>query len=153
MALIAPSCQGSGSEPCPDESGDHMALGARNRVAGTLKSIAERPAVANIELDVNVEHLVASITVEAAPGPIRASMARPTAAHLRSPAVTRMRKLGARTACTLIASEPGARARNASERLVRKGSTVRVRPRALENAPLRRVFFARSCWRSVNKCS
>jgi hypothetical protein len=108
MALIAPSCQGSGSELGPDGSGDDLALGARNRVAGTLKSIAERPAVAIIELDVNVQRLVASITVEAAPGPIRAFLARPTAAHLRSPAVTRMRQVGGRTACTLIASEPGA---------------------------------------------
>jgi hypothetical protein len=66
MASIAPSCQGSGSEPGPDGSGDDLALGPRNRVAGTLKSIAERPAVANIELDVNVQRLVASITVEAA---------------------------------------------------------------------------------------
>jgi hypothetical protein len=39
MASSAPSCQGSDSEPCPDESGDDMTLGARNRVAGTVKRV------------------------------------------------------------------------------------------------------------------
>jgi hypothetical protein len=39
MASIARSCQVSGSERCPDGSGDDMAPSARNRVAGTRKSM------------------------------------------------------------------------------------------------------------------
>ena len=43
-----------------------MKLSARNQLAGTVKSINEGAAIANVELDVNGQRLVASITVEAA---------------------------------------------------------------------------------------
>jgi molybdopterin-binding protein len=43
-----------------------MKLSARNQLPGTVKSINEGAAIANVELDVNGQRLVASITVEAA---------------------------------------------------------------------------------------
>jgi molybdopterin-binding protein len=43
-----------------------MKLSARNQLTGTVKSINEGAAIANVELDVNGQRLVASITVEAA---------------------------------------------------------------------------------------
>ena len=43
-----------------------MKLSARNQLAGTVKSVNEGAAIANVELDVNGQRLVASITVEAA---------------------------------------------------------------------------------------
>jgi molybdopterin-binding protein len=41
-------------------------LSARNQLAGTVTSVNEGAAIANVELDVNGQRLVASITVEAA---------------------------------------------------------------------------------------
>jgi molybdopterin-binding protein len=43
-----------------------MKLSARNQLTGTIRSINEGAAIANVELDVNGQRLVASITVEAA---------------------------------------------------------------------------------------
>lgn len=43
-----------------------MRLSARNQLAGTVRSINEGAAVANVELDVAGQRVVASITVEAA---------------------------------------------------------------------------------------
>ncbi len=43
-----------------------MKLSARNQLTGTVKSVNEGAAIANVELDVGGERLVASITVEAA---------------------------------------------------------------------------------------
>jgi molybdopterin-binding protein len=43
-----------------------MKLSARNQLTGTVTSINEGAAIANVELDVNGQRLVASITVEAA---------------------------------------------------------------------------------------
>ena len=43
-----------------------MKLSARNQLSGTVTSINEGAAIANVELDVNGQRLVASITVEAA---------------------------------------------------------------------------------------
>jgi len=43
-----------------------MKLSARNQLAGTIKSVTEGAAIANVEIDVNGQRLVASITVEAA---------------------------------------------------------------------------------------
>jgi molybdopterin-binding protein len=43
-----------------------MKLSARNQLADTVKSVNEGAAIANVELDVNGQRLVASITVEAA---------------------------------------------------------------------------------------
>ena len=43
-----------------------MKLSARNQLTGTVKSVNEGAAIANVELDVNGQRLVASITVEAA---------------------------------------------------------------------------------------
>ena len=43
-----------------------MKLSARNQLAGTIKRVNEGAAIANVELDVNGQRLVASITVEAA---------------------------------------------------------------------------------------
>ena len=43
-----------------------MKLSARNQLAGTVRSINRGEAIANIELDVSGQRLVASITVEAA---------------------------------------------------------------------------------------
>jgi molybdopterin-binding protein len=43
-----------------------MKLSARNQLAGTVKSVNEGAAIANVELDVGGQRLVASITVEAA---------------------------------------------------------------------------------------
>ena len=43
-----------------------MKLSARNQLSGTVKSVNEGAAIANVELDVNGQRLVASITVEAA---------------------------------------------------------------------------------------
>jgi molybdopterin-binding protein len=43
-----------------------MKLSARNQLSGTITSINEGAAIANVELDVNGQRLVASITVEAA---------------------------------------------------------------------------------------
>ena len=43
-----------------------MKLSARNQLSGTVSAINEGAAIANVELDVNGQRLVASITVEAA---------------------------------------------------------------------------------------
>jgi len=43
-----------------------MKLSARNQLAGTVTSINEGAAIANVELDIAGQRLVASITVEAA---------------------------------------------------------------------------------------
>ena len=43
-----------------------MKLSARNQLSGTVKSINEGAAIANVVLDVSGQRLVASITVEAA---------------------------------------------------------------------------------------
>lgn len=43
-----------------------MKLSARNQLSGTVTSVTEGAAIANVELDVNGQRLVASITVEAA---------------------------------------------------------------------------------------
>jgi molybdopterin-binding protein len=42
-----------------------MKLSARNQLAGTVKRITRGEAIANVELDVAGQRLVASITVEA----------------------------------------------------------------------------------------
>jgi len=42
-----------------------MKLSARNQLSGTVKSVNKGAAIANVELDVNGQRLVASITVEA----------------------------------------------------------------------------------------
>ena len=42
-----------------------MKISARNQLTGTVRSINEGAAIANVELDVNGQRLVASITVEA----------------------------------------------------------------------------------------
>ena len=42
-----------------------MKLSARNQLSGTVKSVNEGAAIANVEIDVNGQRLVASITVEA----------------------------------------------------------------------------------------
>jgi molybdopterin-binding protein len=42
-----------------------MKLSARNQLAGTVKSINEGAAIANVEVDVGGQRIVASITVEA----------------------------------------------------------------------------------------
>jgi molybdopterin-binding protein len=42
-----------------------MKISARNQIAGTVKSINEGAAIANVELDVQGQRLVASVTVEA----------------------------------------------------------------------------------------
>ena len=43
-----------------------MKLSARNQLTGTVTRITEGAAIANVELDVNGQRLVASITLEAA---------------------------------------------------------------------------------------
>ncbi len=43
-----------------------MKLSARNRLEGTVTNVTEGAAIANVEVDVNGQRLVASITVEAA---------------------------------------------------------------------------------------
>ena len=43
-----------------------MKLSARNQLAGTVRSVNEGAAIANVEIDVSGQRLVASITVEAA---------------------------------------------------------------------------------------
>jgi molybdopterin-binding protein len=43
-----------------------MKLSARNKLAGTVSAITKGEAIANVELDVSGQRLVASITVEAA---------------------------------------------------------------------------------------
>jgi molybdopterin-binding protein len=43
-----------------------MKLSARNQLAGTVTSVNEGAAIANVEVDVGGQRLVASITVEAA---------------------------------------------------------------------------------------
>jgi molybdopterin-binding protein len=43
-----------------------MKLSARNQLSGTVTSINEGAAIANVTVDVNGQRLVASITVEAA---------------------------------------------------------------------------------------
>ena len=43
-----------------------MKLSARNQLAGTVIAVNEGAAIANVEVDVNGQRLVASITVEAA---------------------------------------------------------------------------------------
>jgi len=42
-----------------------MKLTARNQLRGTVRSVNEGAAVANVELDVQGQRLVASVTVEA----------------------------------------------------------------------------------------
>jgi molybdopterin-binding protein len=42
-----------------------MRLSARNQLQGTVRSVNEGAAIANVELDVQGQRLVASITVEA----------------------------------------------------------------------------------------
>jgi molybdopterin-binding protein len=42
-----------------------MKLSARNQLSGTVKSVNEGAAIANVELDANGQRRVASITVEA----------------------------------------------------------------------------------------
>jgi molybdopterin-binding protein len=42
-----------------------MKISARNQLAGTVRSITEGAAIANVELDVGGNRVVASITVEA----------------------------------------------------------------------------------------
>jgi molybdopterin-binding protein len=42
-----------------------MKLSARNQLSGTVRAINEGAAIANIELDVQGQRLVASVTVEA----------------------------------------------------------------------------------------
>ena len=42
-----------------------MKISARNQLAGTVRSIRKGEAIANVELDVAGQRLVASITVEA----------------------------------------------------------------------------------------
>jgi molybdopterin-binding protein len=42
-----------------------MRISARNQLAGTVRSISEGAAIANVELDVGGNRVVASITVEA----------------------------------------------------------------------------------------
>jgi molybdopterin-binding protein len=42
-----------------------MRLSARNQLRGTVRSVNEGAAVANVELDVQGQRLVASVTVEA----------------------------------------------------------------------------------------
>ena len=42
-----------------------MQLSARNKLSGTITKITRGEATANVELDVNGQRLVASITVEA----------------------------------------------------------------------------------------
>ena len=43
-----------------------MKLSARNKLPGTVRAITRGEAIANVELDVSGQRLVASITVEAA---------------------------------------------------------------------------------------
>jgi molybdopterin-binding protein len=43
-----------------------MKISARNQLSGTVKRVNEGAAIANVEIDVNGQRLVASITVEAA---------------------------------------------------------------------------------------
>ena len=43
-----------------------MKLSARNQLAGTVRNVNEGAAIANVEIDVGGQRLVASITVEAA---------------------------------------------------------------------------------------
>ena len=43
-----------------------MKLSARNKLAGTVRAITKGEAIANVELEVSGQRLVASITVEAA---------------------------------------------------------------------------------------
>jgi molybdopterin-binding protein len=43
-----------------------MNLSARNKLPGTVRAITRGEAIANVELDVSGQRLVASITVEAA---------------------------------------------------------------------------------------
>lgn len=42
-----------------------MKLSARNKLRGTVKSINSGEAIANVEMDISGQRLVASITVEA----------------------------------------------------------------------------------------
>ena len=43
-----------------------MKLSARNQLPGTVKAVSRGAAIANVELDISGQRLVASITVEAA---------------------------------------------------------------------------------------
>jgi molybdate transport system regulatory protein len=43
-----------------------MRISARNQLAGTVRSVSEGAAIANVEVDVGGQRVVASITVEAA---------------------------------------------------------------------------------------
>src|SRR5215218_3046555 len=56
-------CRGPGLGPRGERP---VKLSARNQLAGTVKNVSEGAAIANVELDVNGQRLVASITVEAA---------------------------------------------------------------------------------------
>ncbi len=42
-----------------------MRLSARNQLRGTVRSVSQGAAIANVELDVEGQRLVASVTVEA----------------------------------------------------------------------------------------
>lgn len=42
-----------------------MKISARNQLAGTVRSITRGEAIANVELDVGGQRIVASVTVEA----------------------------------------------------------------------------------------
>jgi molybdopterin-binding protein len=43
-----------------------MKISARNQLAGTVTKVTEGAAIANVEVDVNGQRVVSSITVEAA---------------------------------------------------------------------------------------
>ena len=43
-----------------------MRLSARNQLKGTVRGVTEGTAIANVEIDVNGQRLVASVTAEAA---------------------------------------------------------------------------------------
>jgi len=43
-----------------------MKISARNQLAGTVRSVSEGASIANVEVDVGGQRVVASITVEAA---------------------------------------------------------------------------------------
>lgn len=47
------------------EAQQTMKLSARNQLQGTVRSVNEGAAVANVEIDVQGQRLVASVTVEA----------------------------------------------------------------------------------------
>ena len=51
--------------PVPAGTRPRMRLSARNQLQGTVRSVNEGAAIANVELDVQGQRLVASVTVEA----------------------------------------------------------------------------------------